>query len=155
MRNFSDLCKKCGKCCQVIVLPIPGKIMEKSYVQDWLSVRKCKVVAKDPYVSYVMVDHTCPQLKKANGEFSCAIYQDRPEACKNFDGRNFGFLDCAWKSKDSYIILEKAGDPPGWIGARKFVGKREKRRTARRASRERRREKAEDIKLYGSALEED
>jgi hypothetical protein len=49
----------------------------------------------------------------------------------------------------------KAGAAPGWIGARKPENKEEKRRMAKRQSRERKQEKAENISLYGSDLNEE
>jgi hypothetical protein len=43
----------------------------------------------------------------------------------------------------------------GWIGTRKPENKGEKRRMAKRHSRERKQEKAENIRLYGSDLDEE
>lgn len=150
MKNLSDLCKKCGKCCQAIVLPVSIPI-QKSMMVDWLETRGCSIVNETPDTLYIQIDSPCPNLVKSEKGFSCSIYADRPEGCRLFDGRNYDFLKCAWK--DNYVILEKS--IKGFIGARKFIGRSERKRTARRASRERKEEKAEDVKLYGSSLEQE
>jgi len=145
----SKLCLSCGKCCQFMVLPLVRplqKAMENIMV-DWLDARGCEVIRETADTLYVKVDYPCPHVIGKG----CGIYKSRPEGCKVFDGRKFDFLDCAWK--ESYVVLEKA--IPGTIGARKFVGKRERKRASKRASRERKREKREQVRTYGSELEEE
>jgi hypothetical protein len=47
--------------------------------------------------------------------------------------------------------FEKGGHPPGWIGARRPEDTSEKKRSAKRAARERKVEKKEDEELYGTS----
>lgn len=120
-------------------------------MENWIKARGFSIVTDNYDTLYVKIDQPCPHLIKDVDGWNCDQYADRPEGCRLFDGRNYDFLKCAWK--DNYVILEKS--IKGFIGARKFIGRSERKRTARRASRERKEEKAEDVKLYGSSLESD
>jgi hypothetical protein len=114
MNNLmTDICKNCGKCCQCLVLPVV-KPLQKALMGDWLKVRGCEIVSEDESAVYVKVDSQCPHLKKSinpveqESGWSCEIYNERPEGCRIFDGRNVPFLDCAWKSIPKNYILEKS-----------------------------------------------
>lgn len=111
MKNLSELCQSCGKCCKCLVLPVK-KPLKKAVMEEWLSTRGCEVVREDTDTMYVMVNQPCPSLleqrwKNGTSTYSCGIYKSRPEGCQVFDGRKFDFLDCAWKEQ-KYVVLEKA-----------------------------------------------
>jgi Fe-S-cluster containining protein len=150
----SELCQSCGKCCKCIVLPV--KIpLQKSIMEEWLNIRGCEVVAEDADSMYVKVDQPCPYLrehlnKSGDKTYTCSVYVNRPDGCSLFDGSKYDFLDCAWK--DKYVVLQKSAK--GWIGNRKFIGKEERKRTARRASIERKQEKKDDAEAYGESFTE-
>jgi len=110
MKNMSEVCQSCGKCCQCMVLPVV-KPLNKSIMEDWLGVRGCNIIAEDGDNFYVKIDQPCPHLfeqryKNGTSTYSCEIYKSRPEGCRIFDGRNYSFLDCALK-KESFVVLEK------------------------------------------------
>jgi Fe-S-cluster containining protein len=152
MKVLSQVCRDCGECCKFMVLPVISS-MNKSIMESWIKARGCEVLKDAGSTIYVKINVPCPHLNKSENSFSCSIYADRPEGCRLFDGRNYDFLKCAWNQLPKFVILEKS--IKGFIGARKFIGRSERKRMAKRASRERKEEKAEDIKLYGSSLESD
>jgi|GEM_PF-4090802 len=105
-KTKSELCQGCGRCCEVMVLPLV-KPLRKSEFENWLGVRGGKIIKSDNDVVYAEIYAPCPQLSKSDdGKFSCDIYGDHPDGCKIFDGAQYDFLDCAWK--DKYVVLEKA-----------------------------------------------
>jgi len=88
----SELCLKCLRCCKILKLTFeapPSPMMTEFY-----KVRGCKVGydAENRYF-FLAIPYTCPQLTE-NG---CAIYENRPQACKDYDGRFDCTVDCMWK----------------------------------------------------------
>lgn len=78
-------CKQCGKCCKTLV--ISDKCDEET-----LSMKK-GYIGSLPYQGekYYIFDLPCVYLI----ENKCSIYEDRPEMCKKFPGRNFSkFWGC-------------------------------------------------------------
>jgi Fe-S-cluster containining protein len=105
--NMSNVCKRCGNCCKCLVLPVK-KPLNKSIMNNWLSVRDCEIVKEDYDSTYVKINYKCPHLVKSVNEYLCDIYEDRPNGCREFDGRNYDFLDCALKKLPKLVILEKS-----------------------------------------------
>ena len=95
MKNLSEACQSCGKCCKCLVLPVKKKkSLQKSVMEEWLGARGCDIVKEDPDTMYVMVNQPCPSLleqrwKNGTTTYSCGIYKSRPEGCRVFDGRNY------------------------------------------------------------------
>jgi len=104
-KTKSELCRSCGKCCQIMIFPIVLPV-NKSLFEDWLKIRGGRIVKSDNTL-YAEIYAPCPYLNKSeSGIFSCSIYDNRPDGCKQFDGTKYDFLDCAWK--DKFVVLEKA-----------------------------------------------
>jgi Fe-S-cluster containining protein len=112
-KSLSQLCKECGECCKHIVLPIE-KPLDKALFDGWADARGLEVVGHLGGRVLVKIDHPCPHLTKSEEGWICDQYEDRPDGCRNFDGRYYDYLDCKWKKADiahkpQYVILEKAG----------------------------------------------
>lgn len=104
--RLSSLCKTCGACCKVMVLPVV-KPLQKAVMEEWLEARGCEVVREDGGAMYVKVDLPCPHLMKSDEGWSCDTYENRPAGCRMFDGSKYDFLKCKW-TELRHIILEKA-----------------------------------------------
>jgi transcription elongation factor Elf1 len=112
----SELCKRCGKCCQCLVLPVtrPTEI-NKAIMEDWLDARGCEIIRETKDNLYIKLPYSCPSLVKSDsgGEpiYKCNKYHQRPQGCKIFDGSVHDFLDCAWKKAEmKYVVdLKKSG----------------------------------------------
>ena len=72
------MCKKCGKCCTNLILPLGLPANED--VEKWLSYHNVPIVKRDP-IPYIELDIKCSKL--INNK--CSIYKDRPENCKIFN----------------------------------------------------------------------
>jgi hypothetical protein len=112
MTTLSDLCKSCGECCKHIVLPVEMPI-NKSVFDGWIEARGFEIVAKSDSKVLVKIPHVCPHLQKSGDEWTCDMYnsENYPDGCRDFDGRQYPYLDCKWKKALFFhVILEKAGD---------------------------------------------
>jgi Fe-S-cluster containining protein len=167
MKNKSELCQSCGKCCQCIVLPVVKPLQKsESVFCDWIDVRGCKIIKATDDTLYIEINSLCPNLSKSDGKYRCEIYYQRPEGCRIFDGSKYDWLNCAWKNEEndmekSVLIttideeFEKAAKASGKIGMRKFVGKEERKRQAKRESARKKADKRGDIQAYGFEMGED
>ena len=104
--TLSSLCKTCGNCCKVMVLPLV-KPLQKAVMEEWITTRGCEVLREDDDTMYVKVDLPCQHLNKGDDGWTCDVYEDRPLGCKEFDGTKYDFLKCRWKEQD-LVVLEKA-----------------------------------------------
>lgn len=81
-------CKRCGQCC--IEAPITIGILtdtNKTEIMDrinWLNYHHCKTVIHPDNSIKVWIPLTCTHLDYSGEEYSCKIYESRPELCKNF-----------------------------------------------------------------------
>jgi hypothetical protein len=160
MKTKSEQCQECGKCCKCMVLPLAMPMQKsESVMMDWLDARGCQIVGHTEDILYVKIDHPCPSLTKSGNSFGCGVYNSRPEGCRVFDGRNYDFLDCAWK--ENYVILEKGGPSRslGRVGSIRLKGKvyssDQKKRLAKRKSIEKKEERKENIAAYGSDIDKE
>lgn len=93
-KKQSDICKSCGECCKHLGIEIP-RAHATSYVLEFFKARgfKLKQLKKD--TAYLWADIKCPQLTKDG----CAIYDRRPQACKDYDGTKDPNINCPLKEK--------------------------------------------------------
>ncbi len=64
------------------------------YERAFYKVREIEIfLDKGNGLFYLTIPHRCPQLTP----HGCAIYEDRPMACRVYDGRLDGSVDCKWK----------------------------------------------------------
>lgn len=107
----SELCRRCGKCCECLVLPIDQpKIMNKSIMSDWMDARGLQVVKENKDNLYVKINYPCPHLNKSDKgnevTYRCGMYHQRPQGCRIFDGSTYDFLDCAWKKAEMKYVVD-------------------------------------------------
>jgi hypothetical protein len=79
---------------------------------DWLNARGVEIIGENIMDYFVRINQPCPHLVKSDDEFSCDIYEQRPDGCRIFDGTRYDFLKCAWKTKDNFVVLEKSTKCP-------------------------------------------
>jgi len=99
-KKKSELCMSCLECCKWIIFTVPYSVNAFQYYMA----RGCRVmdVGRSRYIQ-VLVPSICPQL---NEIFGCAIYENRPEACRLYDGRKDPFLKdiCKWSELEGVKI---------------------------------------------------
>lgn len=76
-------CHQCGKCCQVVILPIP-KCDNISDMKDWLRYHQHITVVND----FIILKSKCKHLGYKNGKHYCKIGERRPDICKRDDKDN-------------------------------------------------------------------
>jgi Fe-S-cluster containining protein len=98
-----ELCLKCHKCCEQLLFeiympPIHELAMD---VRNFYEARGCTVFTLEQG-NFVTVPLSCPHLTKRG----CAIYEDRPVACRMYDGTKSPTLadECLWNSS---VNMEK------------------------------------------------
>lgn len=95
-------CSRCGNCCREIFF-----LIDKAYTEEgldhlqWARHHGLKIAYReDPNgrkLWGVELDAPCKHLKEAeNGKTSCQIYENRPQMCRNYTGKN-EFPECGYK----------------------------------------------------------
>jgi len=84
-------CKRCAKCCLSIFAHASGEDMERWRLEGkeeiLLTLKRARAVwAGDIIVSQEDGEmlSKCPFLRDEGEFYSCAIYEDRPKVCRNF-----------------------------------------------------------------------
>lgn len=92
-------CQRCGKCCGIV--PFSRSEMTSAVVaaiQKHLTVhfKKEKIGDRTFYIAKeAMKTLTCPFLRRDfKGFCSCAIYEDRPQVCRDFGKGGHPLLQC-------------------------------------------------------------
>ncbi len=85
---YSDICVECQECCKwlTFVLHVP----DREYFTEVYEARGCTVrkeLSGDRLI--VMVPQTCQHL---DAQLGCLIYEDRPQYCVSYDGREDFFM---------------------------------------------------------------
>jgi len=75
----SEICIACQECCRwtTFVLSMPSQMLLDHYKARGFEIK----IIGDNF--HIMVQTVCPHLKKSG----CSIYADRPQVCRNYDGR--------------------------------------------------------------------
>ena len=92
-KSKSELCIECQECCKILRIPI-GQF-PTSNTRDFYAARGIKIISFDFYL-WLVLPHTCAQLTPQG----CKIYEDRPLACRAYDGRTDPVVNCKWKELD-------------------------------------------------------
>lgn len=85
----SAACLRCLACCKVIALPLfPG--ISHEFYRDTRGIELKTILG----VTWAVLPNSCQHLT----EKGCAIYQTRPQECRDFDGRENPFVQdkCQW-----------------------------------------------------------
>jgi Fe-S-cluster containining protein len=94
----SALCLQCHKCCMQLPMSLkyePDSQMFKEISEFFIAHGCTATVIAGTFV--LSVPHVCQHLT----EKGCAIYENRPQVCRNYDGRRDPRLhmDCLWVRK--------------------------------------------------------
>jgi len=94
----SKLCQTCGECCKWVVFYIIRPDLPQ-VAEEWFRARGIKVLRRGDRRWTIKVNSWCGNLMQLeDGTYRCAIYEDRPHACKVYDGRLAGDeIQCKWK----------------------------------------------------------
>lgn len=97
------LCIRCQACCKTIAIPTKQPNTE---AMKFYKARGGRLVRING-AHRMAVPSICPQLTKDG----CKIYDNRPEDCKNFDGRKDPLVGsvCLWKVSNQGVL--KKGTP--------------------------------------------
>ena len=95
-------CSRCGNCCCEVFL-----LVDKAYTEDgldhleWAKYHGLKIAYRDDPQGRrlwgVELESPCKHLiKTSDGKTSCAIYENRPQLCRNYNGSE-EFPECGYK----------------------------------------------------------
>jgi len=89
MINFK--CKEnCGECCGIV--PIKKEIWEKHKQKKQREIEEIKEIRDEVYI--ICEDLKCIFLREPDKK--CAIYEDRPQVCRNYGIGKFDALSCPY-----------------------------------------------------------
>jgi Fe-S-cluster containining protein len=83
------VCIKCHECCKwmTFIISVDSEQQMAKY-SEFYRRRGCRVVWYSLNMQLgIMVPYTCPELRVAAGKGFCAIYDKRPQLCRDYDGR--------------------------------------------------------------------
>ena len=93
MTENEKLCLKCQLCCKILHFCIAPDVLNIAF----FAARGLKVIPISGVGIFVEVPHVCKNLTA----FGCADYENRPVACRVFDGTNELIKDrCLWTNKE-------------------------------------------------------
>jgi Fe-S-cluster containining protein len=102
----SELCQQCGRCCMAMTFE-GGELDEEAYDQiRWMELHGLRIdyYRRRGVVSWFYTMATpCSQLRNDEGRYSCAIYETRPQMCRDYEGWSSGptgVPDCLWLEPD-------------------------------------------------------
>jgi len=90
-KKKQELCLQCNECCKTIAMP--AFLLGDPMTTDWLKFRGCEFFQTN-FGMFVLIPSICPYLT----DKGCAVYERRPEVCRNYDGRQIPFMvdKCKW-----------------------------------------------------------
>jgi Fe-S-cluster containining protein len=81
-KEIDNPCGDCHYCCEVLTFVSRG--VPPSAAREFYKARGCQLhYTKD--ATFISIDYPCPHLDKEKG---CLLEDNKPESCRNFDGRN-------------------------------------------------------------------
>lgn len=102
----SALCQACGKCCMAMTFE-GGEVDDDAADQiRWLELHGVEVEyhrRRGITRYYYTLATPCSQLRVAEGQYTCAIYDTRPQMCRDYEGWAHGptgVPDCLWFEPD-------------------------------------------------------
>ena len=96
----SELCMKCYWCCKVLYLPVDMNIM----APHWGEFAGRNLFIRPHFASntwWAILPLPCPNLT----DKGCRIYKQRPDVCRNYDGRKDIFYPgkCLWNHPEKLV----------------------------------------------------
>jgi Fe-S-cluster containining protein len=83
---FNAICIRCQECCKWMTFTLDGG-RQRDQLIEYYEKHGCRVVTEEKIgwsKVQVMIPYQCPNLT----EKGCAIYTQRPQFCREYDGRN-------------------------------------------------------------------
>ncbi len=98
----SDLCRQCGKCCMAMTFD-GGEVTEESADEiRWMELHGMRIDyhrRRGVTSFFYTMTSPCSQLVHEDGLYGCAIYETRPQMCRDYEGwatGPTGVPDCLW-----------------------------------------------------------
>jgi len=84
-------CKRCGRCCLAVYIPVTDDDMERWKSEGKQEILRAMEHSKAVWAGDIIVSSqegnilfTCPFLRWEEKYYSCTIYEDRPKICKGY-----------------------------------------------------------------------
>jgi len=87
-KEQQEICVKCQECCKWVTFTLSPSDGYRNKMRDYYSHRGFDVVSSVDRFMPVMIPSPCPHLTKDG----CNVYENRPDYCKEYDGREDPFL---------------------------------------------------------------
>lgn len=81
----------------ILYAPRPDFLHEPQ-AEAWMKARGLTVLDKSKGWYRVSLRAPCPHLSSEE-PWKCGIYETRPQACRDFDGRTEPSLECKWEAE--------------------------------------------------------
>lgn len=82
-----NICKYCQECCRWLTFVLGEEVYK--HFEEFYKARGCQVFYLEDSGDYaVMVHSTCQYLTSTG----CAVYEQRPQECRKYDGRKDQFM---------------------------------------------------------------
>jgi len=108
MDEKQKLCLKCLKCCKILLVPITKEMpygLHRFFspkAQEFWGTRRCRMyIDAKADRPWLVVNFPCPHLT----DKGCGIYDTRPLACRDYDGRKDPYLAkvCLWNELEEDV----------------------------------------------------
>ena len=97
------MCKRCGHCCTSAFFALTDRPADEDNLElaRWISYHGCEVMKYhsaqvNKEVLSIRIPIVCQHLKRENGVYTCAIYENRPKVCRDYlckDAMNEGVVE--------------------------------------------------------------
>ena len=88
MKTKSELCLECLECCKFVRIPV---LHMTDDLGEFFKARGISL-SHESGMLFAIIRHICPWLTPKG----CKIYEDRPNICREYDGRDDPVVDCKW-----------------------------------------------------------
>lgn len=84
-------CKRCGKCCLAVFIPVTDEDMERWRCEGKKEIVRAMEHSKATWAGDIIISSedgkimfTCPFLRWEGRHYTCTIYEDRPRVCREY-----------------------------------------------------------------------
>jgi Fe-S-cluster containining protein len=84
-------CKRCGKCCLTVFVPVIDEDIEKWKREGKQEISRIMEHSKSVWAGDIIISSengkilfTCPFLRWEGTHYTCTIYEDRPKVCREY-----------------------------------------------------------------------
>lgn len=98
----SEICLSCQACCRVYMTPMPwARPQDLLKAKEFYKARGAKKVIAIYNRIWCVWESKCPHLTKVG----CDIYEHRPQACREYDGRDDPLMKGICKLPERKLIV--------------------------------------------------